>query len=477
LNRRDFLRSSLSAAALATFPGALRALPVGAPKKVVVVGAGLAGLIAGYELAQAGHDVTILEASMRPGGRIYTVRDPFPDHLYAEGGAIDFGAAYTGLLHYIRLFNIPLLELPSRKEVLFFRGKRIVLDGSTKPDWPGALSPDERQLGRDGLFEKYLGSAIREIGHGGARGWLESGLQKYDHTTLQAYLRNCGLSEDAIALVSLTINGQDFDHLSALQSLALESFYRSYTVAMTMKGGNDQLPNAFAQALTSKLQYGNIVVKITQNANKVRVSFLKSGVQNEMEADRVICAIPFSVLRHMEMDSSLSLGKREAIEKLKYEPVMRVYLQLRTRFWNQRGEEGTASTDSAIEQVVDHTSSQAGTRGILEAQMEAEAGKRAHAMSPEQRITWAAEKMEKVHPGVLANLEGGTSITWDDDTPFARGAWATYAPGDISRFFPYVAKPEGRIHFAGEHTSWLATTLEGAVESGRRAAAEVSLAG
>jgi hypothetical protein len=74
----------------------------------------------------------------------------------------------------------------------------------------------DRQLGKDGLFEKYLGSAMREIGQGGARGWLEAAVQKYDHTTLQAYLRNRGLSEDAIALVSLTINGQDFDHLSAL---------------------------------------------------------------------------------------------------------------------------------------------------------------------------------------------------------------------------------------------------------------------
>src|ERR1700722_6257120 len=116
LPRRTFLKNSMVAgAALALAPaifarGGESAAPAGRAQKVIVVGAGIAGLIAAFELMNAGHDVTVLEARMRPGGRVHTLRDDFSDGLYAEGGAYDFSDAYTLLHHYIRLFNLPVEE-------------------------------------------------------------------------------------------------------------------------------------------------------------------------------------------------------------------------------------------------------------------------------------------------------------------------------------------------------------------------------
>ena len=116
VSRRTFLKKSIvSGTALAFGPPCLarsaeRAAAAVRSQKVIVVGAGIAGLTAAFELMKAGHDVTVLEARMRPGGRVHTLRDEFSDGLYAEGGAYDFSDAYTLLQHYIRLFNLPVEE-------------------------------------------------------------------------------------------------------------------------------------------------------------------------------------------------------------------------------------------------------------------------------------------------------------------------------------------------------------------------------
>jgi monoamine oxidase len=106
--------------------------------------------------------------------------------------------------------------------------------------------------------------------------------------------------------------------------------------------------------------------------------------------------------------------------------------------------------------------------------MEHEKARRVNAMKPEERIGWALEYIGKVYPELDENVEGGTSFSWDDE-PWSLGAWAYYAPGEMATMFPNVVTPEGRIHFAGEHTA-TNMTVEGAVQSGMRAAREVASA-
>src|SRR5437667_1412141 len=124
ITRRSFLKQSTIAVAGAS----LARLPIitatVAPKKILIIGAGMAGLSAGYELSQAGHDVTILEARMRPGGRVHTLREPFSDGLYAEAGAARIPDDHDLTLKYVKLFEVPLEPMyPARLSALLFDGE------------------------------------------------------------------------------------------------------------------------------------------------------------------------------------------------------------------------------------------------------------------------------------------------------------------------------------------------------------------
>jgi len=149
--RREFLTS----AALATAAFALRPTLVleqlkrqGPAKKIIVVGAGLAGLSAAYELTQAGHDVTVLEAQLRPGGRVLTLRAPFSDGLYAEVGAMHIPETHDLTLRYAQLFNLALDLEPAftSASLSFVRGKRIIVRDEKNVEWPFALSDDDKKL-------------------------------------------------------------------------------------------------------------------------------------------------------------------------------------------------------------------------------------------------------------------------------------------------------------------------------------------
>jgi monoamine oxidase len=457
VSRRAFLKESIgSGAALAFLPPVLarsaeRAVPVGRPQKVIIVGAGIAGLTAAFELMNAGHDVTVLEARMRPGGRVHTLRDDFSDGLYAEGGAYDLSDAYTLLHHYIRLFN--------------------VVRAGTSPDWPYQLSKEERDLGPEGLLDKYMAAAAGQIRDPLTPGWPDSAARQLDAVTVNELLRKHGASEGVISLLRMTFLGEDFDYVSALQDMTWQPFLVRGKAWGKLRGGNDQLPRAFAERLGPRMRYGAAVRKVSQDKDKVRLSVSRAGLLEQVEADRVVLTIPFSVLRNVELDSSFSPEKRIAISRLRYTSITRVYLQSRTRFWTQQGISGFADTDLPVRTIVDHTDTQAGTRAILGTETTGPNALAAAGMSPDERLRWGLDNVSKVYPEITQNFEGGTSVVWDQE-PWSLGASAYYAPGEMTTMFPHVASVEGRVHFAGEHTSTL-FVMEGAAQSGVRVAHEI----
>lgn len=484
MRRRDFLKqagiaaAALSAPLLTTFASSQGGLQRrGAPKKVIIIGAGLAGLSAAYELTQAGHDVTVLEARTRPGGRVHTLRDPFAEGLYAEAGAARVPNHHHFTLRYVELFGLSLdaFEPPDSPSVYHVRGKTIQVTPGQKVEWPYELTAEERALGVTGMRQKYIWSMLSELGDVTDPSWPPpQTLRKYDQMNRSDFWLNRGATPEAVALLSLGGIDDRAETWSTLFMLRNQALNRKLERYYKIRGGNDLLPKAFAARLSEKIHYAAPVVRIEQGAQGVKTVFLHAGSYQTLTGDYLVCAVPFSVQKNIEVAPAFSVEKQRAIEQLPYLSASKIFLQSRKRFWLSAGLNGFATTDLPIGQVWDATYKQPGIRGILQAFPISLHSRRVTGMAERERINFALEQVEMIFPGMREHFEGGVTKCWDDDE-WARGASAYYKPGQFSSLLPHVARPEGRVHFAGEHTSvWIDGWMQGALESGNRVAREVN---
>jgi monoamine oxidase len=484
MRRREFLKqtvlgaAALSASSINSFAFGQRTLErTGAPKKVIIIGAGLAGLSAAYELTQVGHDVTVFEARTRPGGRVYTLRDPFPEGLHAEAGATRVPDNHNFTIRYCELFGLALdpFEPTNVPSLYYVRGQRIRVTPGQKVNWPYDLNSEERVLGLSGMRQKYIWSMLGELGDVTDPSWPPPDLiKKYDQMNRSDFWRSRGASPEAVALMSVGGIDDRVESWSTLFMLRNQALHQKSTRHYKIRGGTDLLPKAFASRLTNKIFYGAPVVRIEQNAKAVTARFRQAGGYQTMTGDYLICAVPFSVQKNIEVAPAFSVEKQRAIEQLPYLSASKIFLQTKDRFWTNEGLSGFAMTDLPIGQVWDMAYVQPGRRGILQAFPISLHSRRVTDMSENKRINFALAQVEIIYPAMRNQFEGGVTKCWDEDE-WARGASAYYKPGHFASLLPYVARPEGRIHFAGEHTSvWIDGWMQGALESGNRVAREVN---
>lgn len=448
--RRDILKAALVPAV--SLLAARRA-----PKKILIAGAGLAGLSAAYELVRAGHQVTVIDARDRPGGRVLTLRDSFADGQYAEAGAETFGETHNFVQQYIqefRLETIPAWNYGRLRSLMVHKGERILPNSE--------------------LSRKYVEPAIKEIGDPLSPGWPSADLlRQFDRISMSEMLRNRGATPEEIARIQISYsdawdNGTTPD--SALCLLRDEAIARK-GASFRIRGGNDRLPQAFARSLGARVQYRTTLDRIAHAKKKVTVSVSTSGRRSQISADYLICAIPFSVLRSISVSPAFSADKQRAIRDLTYNSVTRVFVQYPTRSWMAEGLSGYAATDLPIGTVWDCTEGQPGARGILECYTSGSRARSLAALSEPERIRVAVENLGKLFPG--APYEKSASVSWDSD-PLARGAFAWFKKDQMSTLLPHIARREGRVFFAGEHTSPWFGWMQGALQSGNRVAQEVN---
>ena len=243
-------------------------------KRVVVVGAGIAGLVTAFELLRQGHEPLILEAQNRVGGRIYTLRE-FAPGLYAEAGAMRIPRAHDLTMEYCRLFGLELrpFVMGNPKGLVYVGGRRLTMEqANAEPEsLPFELAEHERGRTADELWEEALRELRELVERDGDAAW-EQIAQQYDQYSLYEFLQVRGWSEGAIEYYGV-MNFLEADMHNAALEVIREDLGRAYVDMVEVVGGMDALPKAIYRALRDHIRFGAEVLALDQYDGSASVHY------------------------------------------------------------------------------------------------------------------------------------------------------------------------------------------------------------
>ena len=435
------------------------------PARVLVLGAGMAGLVTATELLRAGHEVEVVEARMRVGGRVETLRAPFSAGLYGEAGAMRIPTQHHLVLDYVARAGLKtqpfVMQNPAAWSVLLGQRRRL----------GEALHAQEQPIGP--LWEQTLQRYRALLTQGGRAAWpqIAAALQPL---SLRDWLLQEGWTSEQIELFGMLAGFETLLYGAALEFVR-EALLGLKDETVFIEGGMDQLPASFLPALQGRIRYGTAVSALGQDSQGVTVQVQRLGGRDTLRADYAVVTLPFSVLRHVEWLQPPSLPKQRALRNLHYEAAVKIFFEARRRFWEEDdGIHGGASiTDLAIRSTYYPQHGVETRRGVfIGSYCHGQDALRWGSLEPTERLRQALDNIEEIHPGARQEIEGGASKVWMND-PFAGGAYAFFQAHQEAALHDSIVAPEGRYHFAGEHCSLTHRWIQGAVESGLRVAAEI----
>lgn len=508
MTRRDLLRmiglsagaagmyqamSSLGMAAESPYKGvpALKCAPHGA--SVLILGAGLAGMVAAYELRKAGYQVQVLEYNHRPGGRNWTLRGGdtytelggFTQHcqfdrgLYFNPGPWRIPYHHRGILDYCKQLSVPLEPFVQINHNAYLHSSKA-FDG--KPQRFRHINADYR-----GRIAELLAKSTQQ-------GKLDAPVSKDDQALLLDSLRRWGALDKNYAYVAgeQTSNRRGFDKepgggLSAkpipsqplqlhdvLNSRLWEGLtegenYEFQTTLFQPVGGMGRIGEAFGRELNGLIRYNAKVTAIQQDARGVTVVYEDAthpGAVHKAQADWCICTIPLSILSQLPMNVSAPMA--EAIAAVPYAATVKVGLQFKRRFWEEDDAiyGGITATDLPINNI-SYPSCDFNSRGkgvLLGGYMWGLNAYEFTAMDPQERVRRTVEYGSQIHPQYKTEFDHGVAVAWHR-APFTLGCFAAWSDALRDKHYENLCQIDGRIVLAGEHASYLPAWQEGAVTS------------
>jgi monoamine oxidase len=437
-----------------------------ASRRVVVAGAGLAGLTAALDLKDAGWDVVVFEARDRVGGRVHTLRDPFTDGLHAEAGGESIDDNHDNIQALAVRFGLELEHRPVAKienGVIYYGGKRTkTIDFVVSPPV---------------VFEDYnrFSAALLELGQGLDPEHPEQfpNARELDRRSLADFLAAQRLVPEAEFLVRTgdrAIYASDLEDISLLfavqQAVVLQDVPDTASETMRIMGGNSALPEAMAEALGESVLLNSPVTAVEERDDGVTVT---AGSQ-AVDAAYVVLAIPTPPLRAVSFTPQLPGDLAAAIAELDLGPAAKVVTQYRRRFWEPQGLTGFTVSDQPFGVAWASTDSYAGDQGLLTQFITGSPARDAAMLDDATRITTFQAQLDQVYPeGVADRTDRAATVAWINE-PYTGGGYAVYRPGQLVRFWPALRRGTPRIRLAGEETEVLAGYMESAVRSGHRVA-------
>ncbi|HSM05909.1 MAG TPA: FAD-dependent oxidoreductase [Longimicrobiales bacterium] len=484
VSRRDFLRTSgLAAAGLSLGGCGVSFQARGAPvtdEPVLVVGGGIAGLTAAWRLTQAGVPVRVLEAQDRTGGRMFSLRGHFPDDQVAELGGELIDSGHTAIRGLARELHIEIDDLhvgeTMEPEWWWFEGRRI-----GEAELLAAWAPVAARIGTD------LGT----LGTLGEWPWVTyanpNGAEVLDRTSLAEWLARVEMEGWFRSLLDVgftTEYGLEVDHQSVLNlhfliDPAPDAFviYGESDERYHVRGGNDRIPTELAARLGDRIETGARVEAVRRRPDGVYAVSVRRDSSSTVETARhVILALPFTLLREVELDVDLPPAKRRAIDELGYGTNAKLMMGFDRRVWRDaHGSAGSVLSSLPFQLVWETSRGQPGAHGILTNFTGGEQGVAVGQGTPREQAQRVVAELEGVWPGIRAAHRADDAVRFHWPThAWTRGSYACYLPGQWTGISGAEGEPVEGLHFAGEHCSLEAQGfMEGGCETGERAAREV----
>jgi monoamine oxidase len=455
---------------------------------VIILGAGIAGLVTAYRLERAGFAVTLLEARHRTGGRNWTLRHGdkvemlgeveqdvvFSKGMYFNAGPARIPSHHQGLLSYCKLLGVPLevevnfsnsallqsdkafggKPIQEREAINDFRGR--VAELLSKATSSGALNqeltPDNKE--RLMVFLRDYGDLSKD---GTYKGTERSG-----YKVLPGAYNQIGSERDPLSLRDLlkddVLGDMLFDENIVMQAPMFEPV-----------GGMDRIPAAFHKSITSRIVIDAEVTRIYQSTEKTEVVYLDraTGDSHKLSADYAVCTIPLPVLAKIDTDFSPQV--KQAIAGARYDYSAKVAFES-PRFWEAEQIYGGLSFGATDTGAVWYPSSRfQSARGIiLGAYVSGKSAETFEAMPVSTQIDMARRAVDKLHPGHGADLSAPVAVDWNK-VPYNLGPWIHWTNSSSDRStYQLLNQPDGRVYFTGAHLSQLPSWQEGAVLAAHR---------